>query len=320
MPYALLFLTCVILEYALIRFERRKGIGAEVTNRSSHTICTPNAGGIVLPVCILAFCIINLDALSNTLLTIIASILCLSLLSLVDDIHPLPSWPRLIAQLIVVGVVATLMLPSFNTLWFVVLLALGIITINSINFIDGICSMAAFYGIVVLITLIYTTYSLSNQGLSPAFYLCLAVLTGQISFTLFNVPDKIFFGDVGSITLGSTFFLVIGQIMITTGNIAYITFIAVALCDSALTTLIRLLQGHNIMKPHRRFLYQILDVQKNIPHKKLSATYAFIQLLINVIFICLPEFLQTPFMIFTFGMLIFTHIILRKTNSAAKLL
>jgi UDP-GlcNAc:undecaprenyl-phosphate GlcNAc-1-phosphate transferase len=55
--------------------------------------------------------------------------------------------------------------------------------------------------------------------------------------------------------------------------------------DAATTILFRIIRKENIFKAHRSHFYQFLANEKKIPHLVVSASYIFVQGIVNVIVI-----------------------------------
>ena len=110
-------------------------------------------------------------------------------------------------------------------------------------------------------------------------------------------------GDIGSMGIAFWVVALIGLLMMKTGEIKWILFLAVYGVEVISTILERLKLKENIFEAHRRHLYQLLANEKKISHLKVSTLYAAIQFIINVvvIFSNLPQifiFVITLFPIF----------------------
>ena len=100
-------------------------------------------------------------------------------------------------------------------------------------------------------------------------------------------------GDIGSMGIAFWVVALIGLLMMKTGEIKWILFLAVYGVEVISTILERLKLKENIFEAHRRHLYQLLAYEKKISHLKVSTLYAAIQFIINVvvIFSDLPQIL-----------------------------
>jgi UDP-N-acetylmuramyl pentapeptide phosphotransferase/UDP-N-acetylglucosamine-1-phosphate transferase len=92
-------------------------------------------------------------------------------------------------------------------------------------------------------------------------------------------------GDVGSIPLG---FLLISLTLILAMKIESINpliFFLVYMIDSGWTIGQRLLNKENILKPHRKHLYQLMVNECGMNHLIVSTIYFSIQMLVNLVYI-----------------------------------
>ena len=98
-------------------------------------------------------------------------------------------------------------------------------------------------------------------------------------------------GDIGSMGIAFWVVALIGLLMMKTGEIKWILFLAVYGVEVISTILERLKLKENIFEAHRRHLYQLLANEKKISHLKVSTLYAVVQLIVNaiVIFSNLPQ-------------------------------
>ena len=92
-------------------------------------------------------------------------------------------------------------------------------------------------------------------------------------------------GDIGSMGIAFWVVALIGLLMMKTGEIKWILFLAVYGVEVISTILERLKLKENIFEAHRRHLYQLFANEKKVSHLIISSFYALIQLLINVFLI-----------------------------------
>lgn len=319
------------IERCYLSIARHFGIGVSVGERSSHVKFTPTGGGIVLVAAILLFSILIVPNPMSLLLgramtqmqsvqydtwhfmPAIGASLVLAVISFVDDIWPLPALPRLFVQIAAVSVAfSNLIQPHTLNVFFVVLL-IGVGCINAFNFIDGICGMMSFYGIV---TTAASAVAWGTSGLPCAteyVLLCVLILIALVAFACFNLGDKMFFGDVGAITLGFLSVLIIGNLILQTGQIYWLALVAVIVADTGLTTFKRLFQGKNILKAHRECLYQQMVNIRRWPHLAVASSYAAVQMMINAGLFMLPEYLRSLFAMLAASALIVIYFLLVRT-------
>lgn len=313
MNIILCLITFIAAEWAFLRIAKARKIGAPVTERSSHTQFTPTCGGIIVPIALIAFGAWHYEVLDTTWWLCIAGALVLAAVSFYDDIKPLSPGIRLFIQVAVVaGVYQQLCYPQAFHIYLLIII-LGVGTINTINFIDGITGMLGFYTIVLFGTFAYTLYTYIPAGNELYIQLCILVILSMVSFLVFNIPNRIFAGDVGAITIGFLAVCMCVHITIQTHNASSIIFFIVSLFDAGFTTLQRLFAGKNILLPHREFIYEILTSRWHLPHVVVSLSYALLQLLINALYFLIPAQQHWTYLIATCILLTFAYFAIRQS-------
>ena len=155
---------------------------------------------------------------------------------------------------------------------------------------DGINGITGLYSLVTLLSLLYVNQNMvSFVDRDFIIYPVLACLV--FLFFNFRKKAKCFMGDIGSMGIAFWVVALIGLLMMKTGEIKWILFLAVYGVEVIFTILERLKLKENIFEAHRRHLYQLLANEKKISHLKISALYAAVQLIVNavVIFSNLPQ-------------------------------
>ncbi len=258
------------------------------------------SGGIIFYLSVL----IMLSCFPDNALTLSAtiSISCLTIISFIDDLHPLSAFLRLGIQTIciltpvAIGMSQPALIPVISH-WSmasaVSLFLLGFI--NIYNFMDGINGITAFYSLVTLI-------SLAFAGIDVA---TLLPLIGAVSaFTLFNARRRAltFAGDTGAIILGVSIGCMLAISPLWPASLA---LVSVYITDSCLTIITRLVRGENIFRPHTEHMYQLLTYHLGIPALIVSSIYAALQLLINAGFLICSRLYAAglPYAIITFAIL-----------------
>jgi len=236
--------------------------------RSSHSVPTPEGGGIAVVLAI--FLAMLAAALLRTVDTqslvalwpVAAGVVLLAVTGVCDDIFQLPVGPRFVLQ--VVAVAATLaVLPDGARVvpalpWWVeraALLVAGVYLVNVVNFMDGIDWITVAE--VVPVTVALWIASLLG-ALSPADgALALAVAGAMLGFAPFNRPvAKLFLGDVGSLPLGLLLFWLLLRLA-ANGHLAAAELLALYyLADATVTLVRRLARGENVLRAHRTHFYQ----------------------------------------------------------------
>jgi UDP-N-acetylmuramyl pentapeptide phosphotransferase/UDP-N-acetylglucosamine-1-phosphate transferase len=249
----------VLLRPALQRYAL-----ARPNARSSHTIPTPQGGGIAVVGAAIAVALGALGAFGELpagVLVVAAAAVALAVLGAVDDIRPLPALPRLLLQLAAVGtVVSTLdarILPDILPLWVErgLLVFAGLWFVNLVNFMDGLdwITIAEMVPIAAVIALIGLAGGLPMAPTLIAACLCGALL----GFAPFNKPvARLFLGDVGSLPIG----LIVGWLLLqlaATGALAAAVLLPLYyLADATITLLRRLSRGERVWEAHRSHFYQ----------------------------------------------------------------
>jgi UDP-N-acetylmuramyl pentapeptide phosphotransferase/UDP-N-acetylglucosamine-1-phosphate transferase len=237
--------------------------------RSTHRVPTPQGGGIALvsvataTAAIAALVIPGLGATElGELLAVLLAAILLGSVGAMDDMRSLPTWPRLLAQTIAVGIViaalpAELRLTTVLPWWIerAAFLIAGVWMINLVNFMDGIDWMTAAEIVPVGIGL----FVLGLIGALPAAgtILALALLGSTIGFAYFNRPvARLFLGDAGSLPIGLMLFWLLLPLA-ARGHVAAALLLPLYyLADATLTLLRRLATGQPFWQAHRTHFYQ----------------------------------------------------------------
>ena len=305
MMYLAVFLVLLVLELIYFKIADRFNIIDKPNHRSAHTEITLRGGGIVFPIAFLLFFIIStwgklvhlplLDqaAENHNYLIFGVGLLLLCTISFLDDLYDLSSKIRIVFHIISVSFLlaflnAFVLLP----IWAIPVLYILIIGIlNAYNFMDGINGITGLYSLVVLLSLFYVNQNLvsfvDRDFIIFPVLACLVFL-----FFNFRKKAKCFMGDIGSMGIEFWVVALIGLLMMKTGEIKWILFLAVYGVEVISTILERLKLKENIFEAHRRHLYQLLANEKKISHLKVSTLYAVVQLIVNaiVIFSNLPQY------------------------------
>ena len=306
MMYLAVFLVLFVLELIYFKIADRFNIIDKPNHRSAHTEITLRGGGIVFPIAFLLFFITSVwsklvplplhdqAAENHNELIFGVGLLLLCTISFLDDLYDLSSKIRIVFHIISVSFLlaflnAFVLLP----IWAIPVLYILIIGIlNAYNFMDGINGITGLYSLVVLLSLLYVNENLINF---VAHDFIIYPILGCLVFLFFNFRKKAkcFMGDIGSMGIAFWVVALIGLLMMKTGEIKWILFLAVYGVEVISTILERLKLKENIFEAHRRHLYQLLANEKKISHLKVSTLYAAIQFIINavVIFSELPQIL-----------------------------
>lgn len=251
---------------ALFPLLRRYAL-ARPNARSSHTIPTPQGGGIAviaatLVTCSAAHAISGNTLASSQLLAMLAATVGLALLGMTDDIRPLGTGLRLALQALAVGIVVAT-LPDdvriVSAVPFVIeraAIAIGLVWfVNLVNFMDGIdwMSVAEIVPVTGGLAVLTALGALPPLGGLVALALCGAML----GFAPFNRPvARLFLGDVGSLPIG----LLTGWLLVLLTGRGYVVAALLLplyyIADATITLGRRLARGERLWEAHRTHFYQ----------------------------------------------------------------
>lgn len=277
--------TFLILELVYFKIADRFNIIDKPNHRSSHTSVTIRGGGIIFPLAVLAYALMNgfQDAY------FVIGLLAISTVSFLDDVLTLNNKVRLSVHLTSV-LLLFFQWDLFSLSWYWVLIALifVIATINAYNFMDGINGITGGYSLLTVATLYYINERVITFASSE---LLLVVGLALLVFNFFNFRKKAkcFAGDVGSVSIAFIIVFFIGQLILKTQNISYILLLLVYGTDTAFTVLFRKIRGENIFEAHRSHFYQFLSNHLKYSHLLVSLLYIVAQLLINILLISLTN-------------------------------
>ena len=271
---------------------------ASPNQRSLHKFIKPSSGGISFIVTYTFFAI-----LKGFFLPLLS--LPLALVGMIDDRFNLSRLIRYGCQIFTILLFTIFLtnnsnlfiskLIESNFIFYIILLFLGSIIINCINFMDGIDGLIAGNMIVIFATLNFDTYHYLNPILGALF-----------GFILFNwYPSKVFMGDAGSLFLGSYLTSLIFSANNLTEIIKILFLCSPLLLDSLSCIIRRFLNGQNIFKSHKLHLYQRL-VSKGMTHSSVSSLYILTTLFLSIFYLFFNLFCFTisVLMVIIFGIYI----------------
>lgn len=281
MYYVVTLLAIIAAELLYFYIAKKLHIVDRPNERSSHRKVALLGAGVIFWFSIIFFSATHRWAFLP--FTIGATLL--AVVSYVDDMKGLPSWLRMFVQIaaVVLGFYS-----AINTLevWqMLLLIVLFVGVLNVYNFMDGINGMLAAYSFVVVGTFGYLNLFQTHFVNTEFVFTILAAIL-VFGFFNFRKNARCFSGDVGSIVMGFIvlFLLLRYDVAIPDNgeNVSYLCFIIVFLADGLLTIFKRFLTGRNIFEAHREHLYETLVNNLHVPHLRVSAGYALLQLVINV--------------------------------------
>jgi UDP-N-acetylmuramyl pentapeptide phosphotransferase/UDP-N-acetylglucosamine-1-phosphate transferase len=231
--------------------------------RSSHKLPTPQGAGIAVIAATLLVSVVwqAINGLALPL-SLVAAVLLIAVVGVVDDIRPIPVVPRLLFQVIAVGLVLVTLpsdlhiVPSLPiALERGLILIAGLWFVNLVNFMDGLdlMTVAEIVPITATLTLLGWLGALPLLPTIVAGTLCGALL----GFSPFNRPvAKVFLGDVGSLPIG----LLLGWCLLALAYqhhlIAALLLPLYYLADATLTLVRRMVRGEAFWAAHRTHYYQ----------------------------------------------------------------
>ena len=261
--------------------------------RSSHHEITIRGGGIIYLVAALLAAVYH----PSFWLPVVAMFI-IGIISFIDDRFTLSRKIRITFHLTAVTILFYFLgIFAQFPIWvipMVYILVIGVI--NAYNFMDGINGITGLYSLTVLASLQYINYYL-NAFTAPDLIWIPIIATLIFLFFNFRKRAKCFAGDVGSVTIAFWILMLLIQLMMSTGTLAYILFLAVYGVDAVLTIMHRLYLKQNILNAHRLHFYQILANEKGWSHLKIASIYAFLQVLINLVVINFPDQLNLLFLL-----------------------
>lgn len=286
MALSLLIIAVILLVIELIYFRIADhfNIIDKPNLRSSHKHITLRGGGIIFLAAAWIYC--PFFGLNYPWFMVGLTAICA--VSFIDDIHSIPNRIRLLVHFAAM----LLMFQQLGILttenWWQIIPALILCTgiINAYNFMDGINGITGAYSISILVPLI-----IINQQLNFIDNLFLWVaLIGVMIFCIFNFRKRArcFAGDVGSVGIAFILVFALGALIISSGRLWYLIFLAVYGVDAILTICHRLMLHENIFEAHRKHVYQLMANELKIPHTIVSIIYMMLQLAISAGAIWLP--------------------------------
>ncbi len=260
-------LLCALLLVLLLPLLKRYAM-ARPNARSSHTIPTPQGGGIAV---IAATIIVSGAALyflpdgaatALRLPIILAAVVLIAGVGVLADVHPENVAWRLLLQTLAVTAVIVVLPPGLRVLPIlplpaerIALLVGGLWFVNLVNFMDGLDWMTVAEA--VPLTAALATIGLLGVLPPVAIVVSLALCGAMIGFAFFNRPvAKLFLGNVGSLPVG----LLLGWLLVLLAGdgdrAAAMLLPLYYVADSTITLIRRAQNGEKIWRAHRSHFYQ----------------------------------------------------------------
>ena len=296
MLYLIIIIALIISMQIYFAFAFKYRIIDKPNDRTSHRKLTLRGGGIIFPFVFLLFTghevlfndypfYLNTAPKPNFWLFGLG-LLLICTISFIDDIIDLSSKIRLLFHFVSVSLLLYFLnLFHLLPIWAIPLCYFVIVGIlNAYNFMDGINGISGLYSMVLLCSLWFVNEYLV-EFVKPDFIIYPILATGVFLYFNFRKRAKCFLGDIGSMGIAFWILALLGLLIIKTGEIKYLLFLTIYGVDVTATIVERIKLKENILKPHRRHLYQLFANEKNIDHRLISFAYALFQVIICIIII-----------------------------------
>lgn len=284
--YITIGLILFAFESAYLMLASRLRIVDRPHHQSSHTGEIIRGGGIDFYLAFLFWSLLNgIPSIGGLI-----GVSLLAIISFVDDIHSVNPKIRLICHFL-----AILMLFYHSGLirsapHVVIILSIACVTaLNIYNFMDGINGLTGGYSLVVALALLYVN---ENMVAFVDSDLIIYTILALVIFNFYNFRRKAvcFAGDVGSLSIGFILVFLILRLALKAHSMAWIVFLAVYMVDGGMTILHRILLRENLMKPHKKHVYQIMANELKMPHLVVSGIYMGLQAICCASFIAWPNY------------------------------
>ncbi|MFC6099475.1 MraY family glycosyltransferase [Olivibacter domesticus] len=285
MIYFLITGVLLILEISYFRIADHFNIIDKPNHRSSHTSITIRGGGIIFYIATFIYFFWSEFQYPYFFF----GLTLMALISFLDDIFTLSNKLRITIHLVSV-LLLLYQIELFSLTWFMLPIAVIVIigVINAYNFMDGINGITTAYSFAVLFLLWLTNRE--TPYVDEQLLYCVAI--GNLVFAFFNFRQKAkcFAGDVGSVSMAFILIFFLSLLILSSGNLIYLLFLATYGVDTVWTILRRLYKKENIFEAHRSHLYQYLANEAKINKLGVSFAYGAIQTLIGVAVIYMTKY------------------------------
>ena len=260
------------------QFMLRQGVVDVPNHRSSHSVPTPRGGGLACVFGVVVALVVAQLLSHRVPWVLIGGAVVLAAVGFADDHGGLSALPRLAAQ---VAVGALMGHSVGGGWWFLVAMLVVPVSVNGINFMDGINGITSLNIGAWGLTALVVGSSNSLVGLQVIG----AVTAGAaLGFLPWNAPvAKLFLGDVGSYLLGG---LVSAGILLGAAQGAPISLLLAPLLlyvvDTGTVLVKRLVRGDALFEAHREHVYQRLVSNAGLPHIVVSLAVALLSAVITL--------------------------------------
>ncbi|WP_294346565.1 glycosyltransferase family 4 protein [uncultured Sphingobacterium sp.] len=300
MTYIIILISLFVLELLYFKVADKFNIIDKPNERSSHTAITLRGGGVIFYFAAIVYFFLSdfqypYFFLGLTLMTLV---------SFLDDVYTLSNKIRLLVHFSSV-LLMTYQLQLFSMPWYYLLVTFIVVVgvINAYNFMDGINGITACYSLAVGILLLLVNFKLNFIAQDLLIYTLLGV--GVFAFFNFRQKAKCFAGDVGSVSIAFILLFALGALIIYSGNLIYILFLAVYGIDAVWTIIRRVSLRENIFEAHRSHLYQYLGNEAGVNKLWISFSYGLLQIVVGLMVVWVASESVNFQIFFAIGLLIF---------------
>ncbi len=280
------------------------------TERSSHSIPTPNLGGAAFFIALfMSFYFIEGYDNSNLIMSIIPGLIILFIVGLKDDLVILSPVTKLSAQVVsalflvwhesfrainLYGFMGFEGLSLFTSTILAVVITVTII--NAVNLIDGIDGLASTVSIIIMSVLGWLFFLVQDYFLS---LICAVMVGSLLAFLRYNLSTdkKIFMGDTGSMILGFLIsFLVIRLFNLEPNSIQLLPFqeqnlpyvvtaiLIIPIFDTIRVFFIRIMLKKNPFSADRNHIHHLIIDYYEVSHRRTSFIIGVTNFLVIILF------------------------------------
>lgn len=277
MNYIIIFVALITLEFIYFRIADKYNIIDKPNLRSSHINVTLRGGGIIFLLGMWVYSIF----FDFQYAWFMAGLTAIAGVSFVDDIRGVSNRIRLVFQFLAVSFMFQQLGILNSESWWIIIVALILCVgiINAYNFMDGINGITGAYSLAVLLPLLYVNQNVQFIDSN----LLIVIIISLLIFLFFNFRTraKCFAGDVGAVGIAYIILFSLGSLIIKTGKIEYIIFLAIYGVDTVLTIIHRIKLGEKIGEAHRKHAYQLMANELKMQHRLVTVIYTCLQLIIS---------------------------------------
>jgi len=307
-PFIFSFVLSLSLTSLTKRAALRYGKIARPSEDRWHSSPTALFGGVAIYLTFLIATLIFITPVTKEFLGILAGSTFLFAVGIVDDLHPIKPYSKLIAQIAaaIVAIFFGIRIEMFTPMLAVPLTILWIVAItNAFNLLDNMDGLSA--GIALITAGVLSVVS-AMQGRWELVVISLVIAGTCLGFLRYNFnPASIFMGDCGSMFLGYT----IGALSIAgtyrhASNLVVtmavpVLIVAIPIFDTMLVTVMRKLTGRAVSQGGKDHISHRLVIL-GLSEKQAVLLLYFLSLITGIIAIVYPHF--NLYMIIVVGALV----------------